>query len=210
MFSGYGGGGYTSLLFLSWITKYYLRKQTGISERQADVVRDWYYRGIYAGDRRHNRIRSTSIAATIPKRLRHRDTPVDISRLCVPTVYRERRNEKKNTFIFIYIWNLAKVSATAAMFAIRLGGAFWNPWKKRAAGAAVSMTLGSRHCIEYALYEPARAASWRDDDGLARGAWTSDKWLYGLLYRVSICVHPKVHCHADYNNNRYNNHIIYM
>lgn len=48
--------------------------------------------------------------------------------------------------MFVYTYRLllgdsVKVSATAAMFSIRLGGAFWNAWKKRCPGAAVSMTL---------------------------------------------------------------------
>lgn len=44
----------------------------------------------------------------------------------------------------MHIWRtyVVKVSATAAMFAIQLGGAFWSSWRKRRSGAAVSMTLG--------------------------------------------------------------------
>lgn len=151
-----------------------------------------------------------SIAAIIPKRLRHQDTPVDIARLYVPST---ENVERKNTCVFIYVRDLVKVLVTAAMFAIRLGGAFWNPWKKCRAGAAVSMTLEStlhRICITQtgSRRDAVTAALPRRLDVWQMVIWFNLSYVHGYNSRVGITYvcSLKVHFYVD-DNKLINNNI---
>lgn len=103
---------------------------------------------IYAGDRRHGSVCLTSTTATIPKRLRHRDTPLDIAQLYVVTVGRSgrvssRREESKKKVhsgeFYLYM-GPSESFGHCGHVCHSIGGAFRNTWKKRRPGAAVSMT----------------------------------------------------------------------
>lgn len=103
--------------------------------------------GIYAGDRRHGSVRSTSTTATIPKRLRHRDTPLDIAQLYVVTVGRDERvscrgesKKKIHSGEFYLYMGPSESFGHCGHVCHSIGGAFRNAWKKRRPGAAVSMT----------------------------------------------------------------------